>query len=135
MQVLGRNCRFLQGPGTDPRAVQEIREAMKEGSECTVRILNYKKSGAMFWNMFSLAPMADVDGTLRFFIGVQVDVTAAPGKEEASKQGTIPSVNPVAVQQAKEAQVCGACCTHASAPRSWGARPAHTRLRFRATDT
>uniref|UniRef100_A0A126WUM7 non-specific serine/threonine protein kinase n=1 Tax=Rhexinema planctonicum TaxID=138173 RepID=A0A126WUM7_9CHLO len=103
-EVLGRNCRFLQGSMTDPRAVQEIREAMKEGSECTVRILNYKKNGQPFWNMFSLAPMADVDGTLRFFIGVQVDVTAQPGKDEAQSQGTIPKLNPVAVQQAKDAQ-------------------------------
>ena len=80
---------------------------MKEGSECTVRILNYKKDGAPFWNMFSLAPMADVDGTLRFFIGVQVDVTAQPpSKDENTTQGTIPKVDPVAVQQVKNAQVC-----------------------------
>lgn len=72
MQVLGRNCRFLQGPDTDPRAIQEIRSAVVEASECTVRILNYKKNGKAFWNMFSLAPMADVDGTVRFYIGVQV---------------------------------------------------------------
>ena len=65
-------CRFLQGKDTDKEAVDNIRQAIKSGSETTVRILNYKKSGKPFWNMFTLAPMADVDGTPRFLIGVQV---------------------------------------------------------------
>jgi len=81
-EVLGRNCRFLQGPNTDPNTVNQIRDAIKTGSEITVRILNYTKTGRAFWNMFTLAPMTDSDGTIRFFIGVQVDVTAqaaAPG--------------------------------------------------------
>eukprot|EP00891_Asterochloris_glomerata_P009772 jgi/Astpho2/9772/Aster-03748 len=76
-EVLGRNCRFLQGKDTDKEAVDNIRQAIRSGNETTVRILNYKKSGKPFWNMFTLAPMADVDGTPRFLIGVQVDVTAA----------------------------------------------------------
>lgn len=50
----------------------EIRDAVRSGSEASVRLLNYKKSGKPFWNMFTLAPMADVDGNLRFIIGVQV---------------------------------------------------------------
>ena len=62
----------LQGDDTDPAAVNEIREAVRNGSEASVRLLNYKKSGKPFWNMFTLAPMADVDGNLRFIIGVQV---------------------------------------------------------------
>lgn len=69
-------CRFLQGKDTDEQAVKDIRHAIQEASETTVRLLNYKKSGKPFWNMFTLAPMADVDGTARFLIGVQVDVTA-----------------------------------------------------------
>lgn len=56
--------------------MKDIRHAIQEASETTVRLLNYKKSGKAFWNMFTLAPMADVDGTARFLIGVQVDVTA-----------------------------------------------------------
>lgn len=75
-EILGRNCRFLQGKDTDEQAVTDIRHAIQEASETTVRLLNYKKSGKPFWNMFTLAPMADVDGTARFLIGVQVDVTA-----------------------------------------------------------
>ena len=78
-EVLGRNCRFLQGPGTDKRAVREIRKAIDGRIECTVRLLNYTKSGQAFWNLFSLAPVFDVDGSVRFFIGVQVDVTSRCG--------------------------------------------------------
>jgi len=74
-EVLGRNCRFLQGPGTDPRAVLEIRDAIKTGSECTVRLLNYRKDGRPFWNMFNLAPVFDNSGNIRFYVGVQGDVT------------------------------------------------------------
>lgn len=97
-EILGRNCRFLQGQDTDPEAVSEIREAVRNGSETSVRLLNYKKSGKPFWNMFTLAPMADVDGNLRFIIGVQVDVTAAdvaPGK--------IPNVDKAAANAATQA--------------------------------
>ena len=72
----GLSHRFLQGKDTDEQAVKDIRHAIQEASETTVRLLNYKKSGKAFWNMFTLAPMADVDGTARFLIGVQVDVTA-----------------------------------------------------------
>nr|AML79616.1 putative LOV domain-containing protein [Stephanosphaera pluvialis] len=75
-EVLGRNCRFLQGPGTDQACVSQIRDAIKSNTEITVRILNYTKSGRPFWNMFTVAPMSDSDGTTRFFVGVQVDVTA-----------------------------------------------------------
>jgi hypothetical protein len=74
--VLGRNCRFLQGPGTDRRAVREIRKAIDNRVECTVRLVNYTKTGQAFWNLFSLAPVLDADGSVRYFIGVQVDVTA-----------------------------------------------------------
>uniref|UniRef100_A0A126X1F8 non-specific serine/threonine protein kinase n=1 Tax=Oedogonium foveolatum TaxID=321584 RepID=A0A126X1F8_9CHLO len=88
-EVLGRNCRFLQGKHTDAAAVAEIREAVHNGQELTVRLLNYTKSGRPFWNMFTMAPMMDQDGTIRFFIGVQVDVTAqskAQGEAAAWKK-------------------------------------------------
>lgn len=52
--------------------MNQIRAAVKEGCELTVRILNYTKSGKKFWNMFTLAPMLDADGKIRFFVGVQV---------------------------------------------------------------
>lgn len=89
-EILGRNCRFLQGPGTDLRAIQEIRKAIQIGSECTVRLLNYTKSGTPFWNMLTVAPVFDAQRFVRFYVGVQVNVTAivngeAISGEEASK--------------------------------------------------
>nr|AHZ63923.1 phototropin [Cymbomonas sp. XIVI] len=75
-EILGRNCRFLQGPGTDKRAVLEIRDAIESNSECTVRLLNYTKTGEPFWNMLSISPVMDDVGRVRFILGVQVNVNA-----------------------------------------------------------
>jgi non-specific serine/threonine protein kinase len=84
-EILGRNCRFLQGPRTDARAVREIRRAVDEGDECTVRLLNYTKQGKPFWNMFTLAPVRDETGKIRFFAGIQVDVTVYKKKDEEKR--------------------------------------------------
>ena len=83
-EILGRNCRFLQGPRTDARAVREIRRAVDAGDECTVRLLNYTKQGKPFWNMFTLAPVRDETGRIRFFAGIQVDVTVYKKKDTQS---------------------------------------------------
>lgn len=97
-EILGRNCRFLQGPGTDRRAVKEIRSAIDNGQECTVRLINYTKSGQPFWNMFSLAPVFGQDGKVRYFVGVQVDVSA--------KDMSMPSC---ASRLRRPVRVAGAC--------------------------
>lgn len=75
-EVLGRNCRFLQGRDTDRSTVTELKSAIRAGRECTVRLLNYSKQGRPFWNMLTVAPIKDVEGKPRFLVGVQVDVTA-----------------------------------------------------------
>ncbi|KAL1532884.1 Phototropin-2 [Salvia divinorum] len=72
-EILGRNCRFLQGPETDQTTVQKIRDAIKEQREITVQLINYTKSGKKFWNLFHLQPMKDQKGELQYFIGVQLD--------------------------------------------------------------
>nr|AML76282.1 putative LOV domain-containing protein [Heliotropium greggii] len=72
-EILGRNCRFLQGPETDQATVQKIRDAIKEQREITVQLINYTKSGKKFWNLFHLQPMRDQKGELQYFIGVQLD--------------------------------------------------------------
>nr|AML76892.1 putative LOV domain-containing protein [Sesuvium verrucosum]AML79606.1 putative LOV domain-containing protein [Sesuvium verrucosum] len=72
-EILGRNCRFLQGPETDQATVQKIRDAIKEQREITVQLINYTKSGKKFWNLFHLQPMKDQKGELQYFIGVQLD--------------------------------------------------------------
>ncbi|TVU13545.1 hypothetical protein EJB05_40605 [Eragrostis curvula] len=72
-EILGRNCRFLQGPETDMATVDKIREAIREQREITVQLINYTKSGKKFWNLFHLQPMRDQKGELQYFIGVQLD--------------------------------------------------------------
>jgi rsbT co-antagonist protein RsbR len=74
--TLGKNCRFLQGPDTDPAAIEAIRAAIREGRSCLVTLLNYRKDGTPFWNEFSIAPIYDDNGTLTNFVGIQQDVTA-----------------------------------------------------------
>jgi PAS domain S-box-containing protein len=86
-EVLGRNCRFLQGKDTDRSTVLELKAAIKAGKEITVRLLNYKKDGTPFWNMLTVASIRDVTGRLRFYVGVQVDVTAQPTVETAAPVG------------------------------------------------
>jgi PAS domain S-box-containing protein len=74
-EVVGRNCRFLQGPATDPAAVADIRSALQERRTVTTTLLNYRKDGSAFWNQLSVSPVFDGEGTLVSFVGVQTDVT------------------------------------------------------------
>ncbi|KAI4318598.1 hypothetical protein MLD38_032279 [Melastoma candidum] len=72
-EVLGRNCRFLQGPETDQATVSKVRDAIREQTEITVQLINYTKTGKKFWNLFHLQPVRDQKGELQYFIGVQLD--------------------------------------------------------------
>lgn len=69
--VLGCNCRFLQGPETDRATVRQIKEAIAECRDITVQLVNYTKSGRPFWNLFHLHAVRDPKGELQYFIGVQ----------------------------------------------------------------
>ncbi len=85
-EVLGINCRFLQGEDTDPRALTQIRTAIKKEQDCTVTLKNYRKDGSYFWNELSISPVRDPDGRLTHFIGIQTDVTARKQSEDALRQ-------------------------------------------------
>jgi PAS domain S-box-containing protein len=74
-EVIGRNCRYLQGPDTDPAAVATIRAALAAERHCTVEVLNYRKDGTPFWNLLSITPVRNSAGNVTHFIGVQVDIT------------------------------------------------------------
>nr|AML79541.1 putative LOV domain-containing protein [Hedwigia ciliata] len=74
-EVIGRNCRFLQGPGTDASDVARIRDALKDGKSFCGRLLNYKKDGSAFWNLLTITPIKDDDGNVLKFIGMQVEVS------------------------------------------------------------
>ena len=81
--VIGRNCRFLQGPDTDPSTVYEIREAVSRGEQVTVEILNYRRDGASFWNALFVSPVLDTDGRLAYFFASQLDVSRRRDAEAA----------------------------------------------------
>nr|AML79445.1 putative LOV domain-containing protein [Huperzia selago] len=76
-EVLGRNCRFLQGPDTDPKSVQKISESIKNLRSCSVKILNYRKDKQPFWNFLYVAPVRSADGKVAYYVGVQLDITLA----------------------------------------------------------
>ena len=74
-EVIGRNCRFLQGAETDAETVAEIGRAICDQRGATVEILNYRKDGTSFWNQLFLSPIHDDDGQLLYYFGSQLDVT------------------------------------------------------------
>ena len=74
-EIIGRNCRFLQGPETDPAVVARIRAAVKAGRAIQVDVRNHRKSGEAFWNRLLMAPVYGADGGLAYFFASQVDVT------------------------------------------------------------
>lgn len=75
-EVLGRNCRFLQGPETDPAAVQAIRDALAARTEITIDILNYRRDGSKFWNRLRIRPLFDDQGKLLYYVGAQNPIPA-----------------------------------------------------------
>uniref|UniRef100_A0A0A9B8Z1 Phot1 n=1 Tax=Arundo donax TaxID=35708 RepID=A0A0A9B8Z1_ARUDO len=87
-EILGRNCRFLQGPETDRGTVKKIRDAIDSQTEVTVQLINYTKSGQKFWNLFHLQPMRDQKGDVQYFIGVQLDGTERV-PDAAAKDGSV----------------------------------------------
>jgi len=70
-RVLGRNCRFLQGPETDPVAVGRMRDAIDQGKDVSVTLLNYRLDGSTFWNHVIISAVKDTMGEVLYFIGVQ----------------------------------------------------------------
>ena len=74
-EILGRNCRFLQGPETDPQTVRRIHDAVAAVQPIEIDIRNHRRDGQPFWNRLLLAPVFDADGKLAYFFASQVDVT------------------------------------------------------------
>ncbi|WP_237479508.1 PAS domain-containing protein [Lichenibacterium dinghuense] len=81
-EILGRNCRFLQGPDTDRATVALIRAAVAKRESIHLDILNYRKSGQPFWNRLLMAPVRDAAGEVAYFFASQVDVTIEREKLE-----------------------------------------------------
>lgn len=73
-EIIGRNCRFLAGPGTEPWLTDVIRKGVDERKPVLVEILNYKRDGTPFRNAVMVAPIFDEDGELTYFLGSQVEL-------------------------------------------------------------
>lgn len=74
-EIVGRNCRFLQGPQTDPRDVSRIRDAIARRVPIELDLLNHKKDGEVFWNRLLISPVFDKEGETTYFFASQFDVT------------------------------------------------------------
>ncbi len=85
-ELIGRNCRFLQGPETDRESVAQVRAAIAEKREFATEILNYRKNGSTFWNALFVSPVYNADGELVYYFGSQLDVSRRRDAEEALGQ-------------------------------------------------
>ena len=100
--VLGRNCRFLQGAETDPEAVRRIRQALEHRQPISVDLVNYRADGSRFWNTLFIGPVFDDAGALRYFLGNQLDVTPRKAAENAlQEKRKIEAVGQLATGQAQ----------------------------------
>jgi PAS domain S-box-containing protein len=74
-EVIGHNCRFLQGPDTDPADITKIRDAVKRAEPLVIELLNYRKDRTTFWNQLYIAPVFDDAGKLTHFFASQLDIS------------------------------------------------------------
>lgn len=91
-QILGRNCRFLQGPLTDQGAVDIIRQGVTSGRDVSVCLVNYKADGKPFWNHFFLGALKDGQGKVVNYVGVQCEVDAIPVEQLKQRVRKMPIV-------------------------------------------
>lgn len=86
-QVIGRNCRFLQGTHTCPDKVNQIRQALAAGEDIGITLINYKADGTPFWNRLFIAAVRDVSDNIVNYMGVSVQVAGPePGDPEHDKE-------------------------------------------------
>lgn len=85
-EIVGSNCRFLQGEKTDKAALERIQLALCNGHPVKEELLNYRKDGTLFWNELSITPIRDDHGNVTHFVGVQSDVSARRATEEQLRQ-------------------------------------------------
>ncbi len=85
-EVVGRNCRFLQGARTDQEHVRQLRNAVAAHQPISLEILNYKRDGTPFWNAVFIGPVHNTDGELLYFFASQLDVSRRRESEEGLHQ-------------------------------------------------
>jgi PAS domain S-box-containing protein len=82
-EVVGRNCRFLQGPDTDPAAKAALRAAIDRREDISLELINHRKDGSAFWNALFVSPVYNAAGQLVYFFGSQLDITRRKQAEES----------------------------------------------------
>lgn len=85
-EIVGRNCRFLQGEDREQEARRKIREAIMNCQPIEVTLRNYRKNGGLFYNHLALTPLFDREGRLIYYLGIQYDVTNQVRAEEEIKR-------------------------------------------------
>jgi len=85
-EILGRNCRFLQGVETDRDSVAELRAAIDAKEAIALELINYRRDGSSFWNAVFIAPVLGPDGELLYFFASQLDVTRRRESEQSFRQ-------------------------------------------------
>ncbi len=85
-EIVGRNCRFLQGAGSDPETVSAVRAAIAARTDVSVELLNYRKDGSAFWNALFISPVFGPDKKLLYFFASQLDVSRRRDAEDALRQ-------------------------------------------------
>ena len=113
-ELLGQNMRLLQGPDTDPAALEQIRQALENGESCEIVLKNYRKSGAPFWNELLISPVFDDKGKVTNYIGIQTDVTERRRAEQSWHELEIAkniqlSLLPDAPMNLPTAELAGVC--------------------------
>ncbi|WP_395622066.1 PAS domain-containing protein [Sphingomonas daechungensis] len=92
--VMGKNCRFLAGKGTEPEAQDVLRTAVASGEPAIVELTNYRKDGSAFRNAVMLAPVRAEDGSVAMFIGSQMEVAAVSRPRQAKALERIRTLTP-----------------------------------------
>jgi len=116
-EILGRNCRFLQGSGTDHAAIRAMGDILRSQVSGSVTLLNYRKDGRPWWNEVTLSPMRDASGTVTHVIGVQQDVTARVTAEaEVRRLGRTDPLTGLANRASGLCEIDRLLCDHGSGP-------------------
>ena len=85
-EIVGRNCRFLQGAQTDRASIDQLRQAVRDKQPVATEILNYRRDGSPFWNAIFIGPVYDTDGEVLYFFASQLDVTRRRESEDQARQ-------------------------------------------------
>lgn len=88
-EVVGRNCRFLSGPSTEPWLKEQLRSAIRRRQPMMVELTNYRKDGSAFRNAVMIAPIFDAAGDLEYFLGSQVEILDGAAHSESEQRRAV----------------------------------------------